>query len=160
MAIFVTDAPSAVAVAIKETGVWVAWGRGSDSWDMAPEPEPADAGSLVDEIGRRRAQVIQFVTPDPAGDIIVPQGAFAIHPEPTGNLYVRCNFANTDGVGESLREGGVFIGTALVAGLPAGQEYFTPGNIASIGRMLMLERFAKITRSVDFGVSLEFVVSF
>lgn len=159
MAIFVSDAPAAVALAIKETGVWVAWGGGDPGWDAVPVAEPVNATALINEIGRRRSQVLEFCEPNPAGDIIVPQGAFAISSTPQRNLYVRCNFANTDAVGVDLREGAVFIGTVLAGGIPVGQEYFLPGDIVGSGKMLMLERFAKITRSVDFGVSLEFVMT-
>lgn len=159
MSIFVQDAASAIAQAVKTTGAWIAWGKGSVAWDSVAEPEPVTATALVAEIGRRRASVIEFVTPSPTGDIVVPQGSFAISAVPTSSLYIRCNFSNTDAVGESIREAAVFIGSTLKGTVPVGQDYFLPADIQSPGVMLMLERFAKIVRSSDFSVSLEFVMT-
>lgn len=159
MAIFVQSAPQAVALAVKQTGVWVAWGRGDPGWDVMPIPEPVNATALTDEAGRRRAQVVEYCTPDAAGSIVVPQGTYAISVAPTKHLYVRCNFANADAVGEEIREGAVFTGATLSPSVPIGQDYFLPADVLTIGQMLMLERFAKITRSVDFSVSLEFVMT-
>lgn len=159
MSIFVQAASSAVAQAIKSAGVWVAWGNGDPAWDATSQAEPVGATALVAEVGRRKAQVIQFIEPDPAGDIIVPQGSYSVSAVPTSTLYMRCNFAPSDAVGQNIRESAIFIGTALVAGLPAGQDYFIPANLSDAGVMLMLERFAKITRTSDFSVSLEFVMT-
>jgi len=159
MSIFVQSASAAVAQAIKTAGVWVAWGNGSTSWDSAPVEAPTTATALVAESGRRRASLIQFVQSDPAGSIIVPQGSFSVSSVPTSTLYVRCNFANTDAVGQAIREGGVFIGTTLQPSVPVGQDYFAPSDLLDPGVMLLLERFAKITRTADFSVSLEFVMT-
>jgi hypothetical protein len=159
MSIFVQSASAAVAKAVKVAGVWVAWGNGDRAWDTVPVAEPVDATALVAEIGRRQAQVIEFVLPDVAGSIVVPQGAYSISTVPTQCLYVRCNFANSDAVGQEIREAGVLIGAVPKAGLQVGQDYFRPADIQDVGVLLMLERFAKITRSVDFSVSLEFVMT-
>lgn len=159
MSIFVQSAAIALAQALKAAGVWVAWGNGSAGWDAVPVAEPVGATALVAELGRRRASVIDFVVPDAAGAIIIPQGTFSISSTPTNQLYVRCNFNATEEVGQSIREGAVFIGTTLVGGLPVGQDYFVPANIATPGTMLILERFAKIIRTSSFSVSLEFVLT-
>lgn len=159
MSIFVQSASAAVAQAIKTSGVWVAWGNGVPGWDTVPEEAPTTATALVAEIGRRRAVVIDFVTPDPAGAIVVPQGAFSVSPTPTASLYVRSNFTNTDAVGQSIREAGVFIGTTLKDSVPVGQDYFLPSDLLNPGVLLLLEHFAKITRTDDFSVSLEFVMT-
>lgn len=159
MSIFVQAAPSAVAAAIKATGVWVAWGTGLSSWDANPQPEPVGATALVAETGRRRAQVIEFVRPDANGSIVLPQGKFSISATPTDTLYVRCNFANTDAVGQQIREAAAFIGAKLVAGLPVGQDYYLPQNVADGGVMLMLDRFGKIERSSEFSASVAFIMT-
>jgi hypothetical protein len=159
MSIFVQGAATAVAQALKAAGVWVAWGNGDSAWDAVPVAEPIGATALVAERGRRRASVIDYVVPDVAGTIVLPQGTFSISPTPTNQLYVRCNFNATEEVGQAIREAAVFIGTTLVGGLPVGQDYFVPANIATPGTMLILERFAKITRTSSFSVSLEFVLT-
>jgi hypothetical protein len=159
MSIFVQSAASAFAMAVKQAGVWVAWGNGDGGWDILPVTEPVGSTALVAETGRRRAQVIEFVVEDPSGDITVPQGSYSTSAEPTSTLYVRCNFSNTDAVGQEIREAAIFIGTLLVGGLPGGQDYFVPANIDEGGVMLMLERFAVIERTSDFSVALEFVMT-
>lgn len=159
MSIFVQGAATAIAQALKAAGVWVAWGNGDAGWDTVPVAEPVGAVALVAERGRRRASVIDYVVPDVLGTIVIPQGTFSISASPTNQLYVRCNFTASEEVGQNMREGAVFIGTTLVSGLPVGQDYFVPANIATPGTMLILERFAKITRTADFSVSLEFVLT-
>lgn len=159
MSIFVQSASAAIAKAVKVAGVWVAWGEGNPSWDEVSMPEAVNATALYDELGRRRAQVIEFVSIDPGGDISVPQGNYSISPTPTDTLYIRCAFADTDAVGQFVREAGVFIGTVPVTGLPVGTEYFTPNQIDQPGVLLMLEHFAKITRTSEFSVALEFVMT-
>lgn len=157
MSIFVQSASVAVAQSIKSSGVWIAWGNGLVGWDTVPVAEPIGATALVAELGRRRASIIDYVVANPAGTIIVPQGSFSVSPTPTNTLYVRCNFANTEEVGQFIREAAVFIGTVPDAGLPSGQDYFPPADITTPGTMLMLERFAAIERTIDFSVSLQFI---
>ena len=159
MSIFVQGASIAVAQAVKSAGVWAAWGNGDVAWDTVAVPEPVAATALVAEVGRRRASVIEFVVADAAGDIVVPQGTFSISATPTNTLYIRTNFDSADAVGEDIREAAVLIGATLVEGLPVGQTYFLPADVATPGTMLILERFAKITRTADFSVSLEFVLT-
>lgn len=158
MSIFVRSAATAVAQAVKAAGVWVAWGNGDPAWDSVAVPESITDTALVAEIGRRQASTIDFVAPDPDGSIIVPQGSFSISPTPTSTLYVRCNFDSSDAVGQFLREAAVFVGTTITGG-SAGQSYFPPANVLDPGTMLIEERFAKITRTADFSVSLEFVLT-
>lgn len=159
MSIFVQEAATAIAQAVKAAGVWVAWGNGDSAWDAVPQAEPVNATALVAELGRRRASLIDYVVADVAGSIVLPQGTFSISPTPTNQLYVRCNFAASEEVGQAVREAAVFVGTTLVSGLPVGQDYFVPANLASPGTMLILERFAKITRTSSFSVALEFVLT-
>lgn len=159
MSIFVQSAATAVAQAVKAAGVWAAWGNGTPAWDAVAQPEDVGATALVAEIGRRQASLIDYVVADPAGTIVVPQGSFSVSPTPTNVLYVRANFDANDAVGQDIREAAIFIGTTLKAGLPVGQSYFAPGDIQSPGTMLILEHFAKITRTSDFSVSLQFVLT-
>ena len=159
MSIFVQNAPSAIALAVKTSGVWVAWGTGDPSWDSVPVAEPSATTSLIAEVGRRLASMTEFVVPDSAGAISVPQGNFSISSTPTSSLYVRCNFANDDAVGLSIRESAAFIGTKVKPSVPVGTDYFTPDQLDSFGVMLILSRFAKIERTSAFSASLEFVVN-
>ena len=139
-----------------------AWGRGDPAWDVEPEPEPTNATALVDEIGRRWATQAQFVYPDPDGPIEMPGGQrYSPSPVPTAFAYVRCVFNYLEGNGETIREIGVFFNRQPAAGLPPGQLYFTPDQIAASGRLKLLDRpQTKIVRDQNVKQTFEYVLPF
>lgn len=159
MAILTTSGRTAMAIAIAAQPLHLAWGSGDAAWDATPVPEPVGATALVQEIGRRTASLIQYCTPDAQGELVVPAGRYAISASPTQHLYLRFNFDFTDASASLIREAGVFLGTVLQSGLPEGQRYFAPADIASPGTLLALERFPKITRSASVRQSFEFVLT-
>ena len=65
---------AAIAAAIANEKLYLAWGRGSESWDEegATLPSLVNATSLVAEVGRRIVSSVGFVTPDDAGGIVIP----------------------------------------------------------------------------------------
>ena len=160
MAILVNVGRAAVARAIANMPLHMAWGTGKESWDFTPEPEPLLATALESEIGRRELTQWLYCTPDPAGDIIVPNGRFAVSVEPTNNLYMRFNFDFTDASASDVREVAVFLGTVTKPGLPPGQKYFTLSELADTGQMLALERIKKFSRNPAVRQTFEFVVTF
>lgn len=142
--------------------IHVAWGRGNPAWDNAPEPEPTTAVALVDEVGRRTATQVQFVIPDVAGEIELPGGAkYKASAVPTKWAHVRVVFDYEDADDEVLREVAVFFGSVPIAGLPAGQRYFTPAQIAAGGRMKVLQRLQnKLVREAGVRQTFEYVLPF
>ena len=58
-----------------------------------------------------------------------------------------------------IREVAVFAGTQVQAGLPAGQRYFTPGQIVSPGTLVALERITPIHRSPATRETFEHVIT-
>lgn len=140
--------------------IHIAWGTGNPAWDAAPEPEPINVSGLVAEIGRRTATQVGFVVPDEHGSIETPQGNFSLSPTPTRWLYVRVVFAFGDAPDAHIRELGVFIGTQPVDGLPAGQRYFTPDQIANPGRLYLLDRSQNFERSGTVRAAFEYVLPF
>lgn len=159
MAILTTSGRTAMAVAVASKPIHLAWGQGDAAWDTTPVPEPVSATALVDEVGRRVATSIGYCTPDPAGEIVVPTGEFTASATPTNHLYLRFNFDFADASDKAIREAAVFIGTQVIEGLPIGQKYFLPSQIADGGILLALERFTKITRSPTVRQSFEFVLT-
>ena len=79
---------------------------------------------------------------------------------PTRWLYVRVVFNFEDADGETIRELGITFGAAPVAGLPAGQRYFTPAQIAQPGRLYTLERVPAFTRNGAVRQTFEYVLPF
>lgn len=138
--------------------IHLAWGSGATAWDATPVPEPDDATALAAEIGRHSLSEWRYCTPDPAGNIVVPDGRFADSATPTNYLFMRFNYDYDDASSATIREVGIFVGTKTDPTLPPGQSYFEGAQITAPGRLLMLERFAKFPRSSASRQAFEFVV--
>jgi len=159
MAILTDSGRTALAMALANETLHMAWGTGSEDWDTEPEPEPANATGLVIEVGRRAVAVTQFCVEDPEGDIIVPTGRFQSQVAPSNNLYLKFNFDFTDAESSIIREAAIFMGTILKPNLPAGQLYFLPTDIESPGMLIAVERFPAVIRSGAVRQSFEFVLT-
>lgn len=149
-----------IAESIQARAVHFAWGSGDNAWTTTVPSEDADATALINEIGRRTADEVSFVTPDVAGSIVLPSGTFSPSVTPTRHLYCKTKFTFTDAPSSVIRELAIFVGTTVQSGLPAGQKYFTPGQVTGPGRMLHLEHFQPIYRSPAIEESFEVVITF
>jgi len=141
--------------------IYVAVGRGLPAWDNAAEPEPTNAISLTDEIGRRLATQVQFVVPAAAGEVETPQGNYTASAVPTKWVHVRMVLGFEDAIGETIRETAVYYGCEPKPGLPAGQRFFTPQQFAKNGRIKLLnhER-VKLVRDAGIRETFEYVFPF
>lgn len=141
MAVMQSPGRKCLARLISQEPIYLAWGRGLPAWDMALEPEPTDCETLVDEIGRRIATTVQFVTPHAEGEIELPDGTrYRASATKTKWLYVSWVFNYADAAGETVRELGVFVGGTFVPGLPAGQRYFPANQVVDPGELYTMER--------------------
>lgn len=154
MAVLQDQGRIALAQALMAQPIYLAWGRGLPAWDAAPVSEPVNATALVDEIGRRIASAKRYVTPqtdpNPAApyDIKTPGGdKYLYSADPTSCLLLEFQFDYNDAATEVIRELGVLVGSETIAGLPAGQRYFTPAQIKTQGRLYMLDRIPKLIRT-------------
>jgi hypothetical protein len=168
MAILTLSGRVAMCAAMANETIHLAWGTGDPAWDEELPPGGVDQSALVNEIGRRLPTLIQFVTPDPDGGISVfdaddsgEETRFSPSPDnaPTNHLYVMTNFDFTDGLGATIRELGVFIGTKTDPELPPGQRYFTPDQIVDPGIMLAFENRPAAVRYQGVRQVYEFVVT-
>lgn len=148
-----------IAESIQSRPVHIAWGLGDGEW-LTPPSEDIDATALINEVGRRTADLVQYVTPDEEGTIVLPTGSYSVSATPTNHLYIKTKFTFTDAPSSEIREISAIVGTVPVAGLPAGQRYFTPAQIANPGRMLHLENIQPIYRSPAIEETFEIVVTF
>lgn len=160
MAILTESGRIAVAQYISEQPLHMAWGNGSTSWDVTPVLPNVDDTALVAEIGRLRATTIQFAVPSTTGTIDLPEGKFNISLTPTKFLLLNFEFAYTHAVGQDIREMAVFVGTTLKAGVPVDTAYLTPAQLASAGRMMVVERVAKFTRQANTKQKFTYVIQF
>ena len=159
-AVLTTSGRVAIATAIKTRTAHLAWGTGDANWSVTPPAPPANATALVSEVARRKAQQIDFCTPNANGDIAVPEGRFAVSQTPTNNLYYRFFFEFEEAVGSTIREQAIFLDTVAATGVPTGQFYLLPNQVQTAGTLLVIQRTAPIVREVTTRQLFEFVVTF
>ena len=116
--------------------------------------------ALTDEIARRKVNAVQYCKPQDDGDIVMLGARFARSDTPTANLYLRTEFDFNDGLGETIRELGVFLGTQVLPNRPAGQTYFLPGDLQSPGTLLAIDYITAIKRGVGARQTFDFVITF
>lgn len=150
----------AIAKAVAQNAIHLAWGIGDGAWIATVPPEDANATSLISELGRRIATEVAFVSPDPAGDIVLPTDKFSRSVTPTNHLYIRTQFEFEDSPSSVVREIGVYVGTVTDPALPPGQQYFVPADLDVVGTLLHLEHFPPIYRSPAIREEFEIVVTF
>ncbi|MEY2643664.1 MAG: hypothetical protein RLZZ611_313 [Cyanobacteriota bacterium] len=159
-AVLTTSGRIAIATAIKARTAHLAWGSGDAAWGNTPPVPPGNATALLAEIARRKVNQVDFCTPDAAGAISVPEGKFSISATPTNNLYFKFHFEFADAVGSTIREQAIFLDTVAAAGVPSGQLYLLPAEVAQPGTLLVIERRAPIIREITTRQLFEFVVTF
>lgn len=159
-AVLITSGRVAIAAAIKDRVAHLAWGSGSNSWGDTPPEPPVNSTALVAEVARRRATLVDFCAPNANGDISVPEGKFSVSATPTNHLYFKFFFDFEEGVGSTIREQAIFLDTVPAAGVPAGQFYLLPNQVANPGTLLVIQRRAPIVREITTRQLFEFVVTF
>lgn len=159
-AVLTTSGRVAIATAIKARTAHLAWGSGDAAWGNTPPAPAGNATALLAEIARRKANQVDFCTPDAAGAISVPEGKFSVTSTPTNNLYFKFHFEFADAVGSTIREQAIFLDTVAAAGVPSGQLYLLPAEVAQPGTLLVIERRAPIIREITTRQLFEFVVTF
>ncbi|MCG5240097.1 hypothetical protein ACIU1J_01960 [Azospirillum doebereinerae] len=130
------------------------------TYTRARDAEDPTATALLSEVGRRPVDEVYFVTPDPAGGIVVPTGRYAVTPNTTNHLFIRVRFDFTDAADATVREQALFVGTVTDPALPPGQKYFTPGEVTDPGILLLLQHSVPIVRQNSTRETFEFVVTF
>ena len=160
MSILTNSGRAALATAVKNNPLHLAWGRGDPTWDADTPRESRAAIALTAEIGRRLANIVQYALPADDGDIVVLGGRYKASASPTPHLHLRTQFEFDDGLGETIRELGIFIGTQPRSGLPPGQQYFLPGDLSHPGTLLALDHITGIARGVGSRIAFDFVITF
>ena len=162
---------AAIALAITARPLHLAWGSGNAAWDApgADLPSLLTATALTNEVGRRTPNRVGFVTPDEAGDIVIPVSAgaegavqearYRQSAEPTPYVYMLVNYDYADASNVVVRELGVFMDTVVKADLPPGQRYFTPADVEEPGLLLAAQIvLPPINRSPSVRQTVEFVL--
>ena len=140
--------------------IHVAWGLGDSAWTTTPAPVTGAETALRNEVARRTATQVAYVTPDPLGVIQYSDGFYSVSSTPTRHLHIRTDFDYSEAVGAAIRETGLFVDSVMIAGLPTGQKYFAPAEVASPGVLLNLKNYAPIYRLPDARERFETILSF
>ncbi|HGX3708900.1 TPA: hypothetical protein ACNEJR_003661 [Escherichia coli] len=163
MAILVESGRAAVATAIMNQPIHLAWGEGDPSWDVSKPSEATSTTGLLKELGRLKAVDAYCVVPNNTGggSIVVSGGKFDKSPNnaATKYLYLRFQFDFMDAQFASIRELGVYVGTNVTA---ANKDVYLPngaGNYSG-GELLVLEYLDKLVRSSQIRQQFEFVIQF
>lgn len=162
---------AAIAAAVANEKLYLAWGSGDASWDDegATLPSLVNATALIAEVGRRVVSTVGFAAPDDSGSIVIPvsqgtngdvqEARYSPSVTPTPYLYVLTKFDFADAANAVIREMGVFMGGSPVEGMPPGQRYFLPAEIADPGLLLAAQIIIpSINRSPSVRQSVEFVL--
>jgi hypothetical protein len=160
MSVLTRSGRAAIAQSIALQPIHLAWGTGNTVWGDTPPAEDVAAEVLLNEVGRRTAFDIAYAEPDEAGEIVTPTGRYRRSANSTSNLYLAFRHDFGDGAEHVIRELAVFVGTEMVEGLPEGQRYFLPIQVANPGTLLVVENSAPIHRSMATRETFEFVVTF
>ncbi|MDR2164578.1 MAG: hypothetical protein LBO79_02895 [Zoogloeaceae bacterium] len=168
MAILTQSGRAAMAAAIVQLPIHLAWGTGLPEWDSDPDPESTQAVGLVNEIGRRKLTLWQFITPDDENGTITVNDVddptithkFSPSPDnaPTNFLFLLFNFDLADAPAATIREVGIFVNTVTDPELPEGQRYFTPDQIIDPGILLALERIPFFNRQPSVRQTFEQII--
>ena len=150
---------AALALAVKNYSMHLAWGTGLEEWGEEPPVPDINTTALVHEIGRVSAWRTLFVTPDNDGDLITMGKRYAVSIEPTRHLYAHFKFDFSDGVGSTIRELGVYLGTRAKSTVPPGQRYLQPEDLEHQGILYTIERRAPLVRRASDRYEAELVLS-
>lgn len=159
MAAFPNFGRIALAQALANETLHVAWGTGDGAW-LSPPSEDTAATALQNEIGRRTVSAVGYCLPDDAGEIVLPDGSrWSTSVNPTRHLLVTVHFDRSEASSSVIREIGIFLGATVASGLPSEQRYFTPGQVTNIGRLFYSENLAPLYRSPVVDQTFEFVIT-
>lgn len=160
MAILTESGRVSVAHYISQQPLHMAWGNGLPAWDVTPEPNAPSQTDIVAEIGRLVATRVQFASPDPIGEIMIPEGNFSISGAPTKYLLLTFDFQYNNAIGQDIRDLGVFVGTTVKSSVPPETQYLVPSNIQDPGMLLVAERVSKFTRVSNVKQKFIYVIEF
>lgn len=152
--------PATGFVARVEGGAIPAGATVATTFRTGRSPAAPTATMLLAEVGRRLVTAKQFCLPDPTGDIVTTTGRYRSSTTPTRHLHLRVPFDYADGGTAVIRETAVFIRTVTIDGLPPGQFYVTPDQVADPGRLLAIEHQDPMPRAPSIRPTLDFVLNF
>ena len=171
MAVFTQDGRVVLAQALYDLTFYLAVGEGLPEWDSIFPPTTPEEQALRDaewtvltdlenKVGLTRTRDKLYVTPDPAGEIIMADGAkYSKSVDPTPYIFCRFQLDLSDASENTLRETGIFVGVQINDAVPAGQMFIPVADILTPGKMVEVDRFAPIVRDGSIGQTFTYVLT-
>ncbi len=161
MAVYTIGGREVIAQLILDQEFFLAVGTGDPAWDEAPVAPSPSTTDLSAKVGVTRVRTIAYAVPDSGGDIAMADGSkFSISVSPTRYIYLEFKLDLTDAQPDTLRECGLYFGTALIGGTPSGQMYIEDADIVSYGKLMQVDRFNSIVRDGTIEQSFSFILTF
>ena len=160
MAILTQAGRTELARFIASKAIYLAWGEGKQNWEDNPPEGEYKQTALLNVIGYRKAKQVGFCLPDTDGPISVPNGRYKLSDTPTNYLYCEFSFDFEDGLGETIRELGLMVGTTPKDDIAIGQFYLRKDEVADPGTLLLLENRLPLFREQGVMETFAFVVTF
>ena len=114
---------------------------------------------LDDEIGRKAASSVSYVVADAGGTIITDGGTWSLSGTKTNHVVVQATFPVGEATGEDIMEFGVFIDVEKEVGVPGGQTYLEPADVADGGVMVLKQKAQAIDKDTVGELSRSFVLT-
>lgn len=160
MAVYTIGGRRVVASLLLAQDFFLAVGSGDPDWDTTPVAPTASDTDLVAKVGVTRLRDIQFVTPDEAGVISMPDGAqFAVSQTPTRYVYLEFKLDLADASGFTLRENGIYHGTQLDGAVPGGQMFIPHADVVDYGTLMQVDRYNSIVRDGTLEQNFSFILT-
>lgn len=160
MAILTTIGRTELTKHIASTQIYLGWGRGDPDWNDIPPDGTIEQVELKDIVGYRKAKQIKYCQPDNNGAISVPHGSYSLSETPTNHLFCEFSFDFEDGLGDTIRELGLMVGTQAKADVPSGKYYLLPAEVLNKGTLLLVENRLPLFRDQGVRETFEFVITF
>lgn len=119
---------------------------------------------LQAEVGRLAPTALDFCLPvaevldsDNAVTVYIGSDLYAIVQRPTRMLLARAHLLPNDGTGDPIRAYGLFMGCAVDAQLPPGQQFYEPDQVTETGVLALATHIAAVPHSGESGLDLSLV---
>lgn len=127
-----------------------------------PEPDLATQ-SLVSEVGRVSVSAIHFVVPfdeqdDPAANFVNVEGVKYALVEHGRLLLFRGQLISSEGVGEPIRQYGLFSRCAVDPELPPGQTFFEGAEVIEPGVLVISRHRSPVPHDGTVGLETSFLL--
>ena len=132
---------------------------------VANVPQPnLTTQALVAEVGRVPVSSVLYILPfdeaeDPEANFILVEGAkYALMADPTRMLLFQGHLNASDGVGEPIREYGLFSRCAVDPELPPGQVYFEGEEVTEPGTYVIAKHRSPVPHDGTVGLDMSIII--